>query len=144
MVWRFVRSLVLHFFAYTFQIVKTYILLRFLLGDGAPGLAEASMIAIAVSALDQVFFFVPGRLGTLEGARFVVLSALGIADIYGLAFGLIARAEQLTRLEWYRTTRVCTLSSGQNGWPQPFRRRDVFRTTLHGEERVAYAAPEKP
>jgi hypothetical protein len=93
--WRFVRSLLLHFSAYAFGIIKTYILLRLLLGDSAPGFAEALMVAVAVAALDQMFFFVPGRVGTLEGSRFVVLSVLGGAQIYGLAFGLIARVEQL-------------------------------------------------
>ena len=53
------------------------------------------MVTVVVGALDQVFFFVPGRIGTLEGARFVVLTALGVAHVYGLAFGLVARVEQL-------------------------------------------------
>jgi uncharacterized protein (TIRG00374 family) len=93
--WRFVRSLLLHFVAYTFDALKTYILLRLLLGASAPTIAEAIMVAVAVAALDQMFFFVPGRIGTLEGARFLVLSGLGVAQIYGLAFGLIARVEHL-------------------------------------------------
>lgn len=93
--WRFIRSLLLHLIGAVFDIVKVYILLRLLLGVNAPGFAEAAMVAVAVAALDQMFFFVPGRLGTLEGARFMVLSLLGIGQIYGLAFGLIGRAEQL-------------------------------------------------
>jgi Lysylphosphatidylglycerol synthase TM region len=93
--WRYVRSLLLHFTAHTCRIMQTYILLRLLLGHSAPGFAEALMVAVVVGALDQVFFFVPGRIGTLEGARFVVLTALGVAHVYGLAFGLVARVEQL-------------------------------------------------
>lgn len=93
--WRFVGSLGLHFMGYTFDVVKIYILLRLLLGENTPGFAEAIMVTVAVTALDQMFFFVPGGVGTLEGARFVVLSALGVAHVYGLAFGLVARAEQL-------------------------------------------------
>ncbi len=92
---RFVGSLLLHTMAYGFQPVKIFILLRLLLGPQAPGFAEAARVAVAVSALDQMFFFVPGRLGTLEGARLVVLTALGITPVYGLAFGLVARLEQL-------------------------------------------------
>lgn len=92
---RFVSSLIWHGAAHAFEIIKTYLLLRFLLGANAPGWSEAAMIAIAIAAIDQMLFFVPGRIGTLEGARFVVLSALGISQIYGLAFGLIARVEQL-------------------------------------------------
>jgi uncharacterized protein (TIRG00374 family) len=93
--WRFVVSLIGHGTAHAFDIVKTYWLLRLLLGAEAPGWSEATLVAIAVAALDQMLFFVPGRLGTLEGTRFVVLSALGISHIYGLAFGLIARVEHL-------------------------------------------------
>jgi uncharacterized protein (TIRG00374 family) len=93
--WRYVRSLLLHFTAHTCRIVQTYILLRLLLGPSAPGFAEALMVSVVVGALDQVFFFVPGRIGTLEGARFVVLTALGVAHVYSLAFGLVARVEQL-------------------------------------------------
>jgi uncharacterized protein (TIRG00374 family) len=93
--WRYLCSLLLHFSAYAFEIVKIYILLRCLLRDQAPGLAEAAMITVLITALDQMFFFVPARLGTLEGSRFLVLSSLGIGQIYGLAFGLIARLEKL-------------------------------------------------
>jgi uncharacterized protein (TIRG00374 family) len=93
--WRFMVSLLGHGAAHAFEIVKTYWLLRFLLGAAAPGWSDAAMAAIAVAAIDQMLFFVPGRLGTLEGSRFVVLSALGVAQIYGLAFGLISRVEQL-------------------------------------------------
>jgi uncharacterized protein (TIRG00374 family) len=92
---RFVRSVTLHFLAFAFDGAKTYILLRILLQHDAPSFPTALIIAVAVAALDQLFFFVPGRLGTLEGVRFSVLSALGIAQLYGLAFGLIARIEQL-------------------------------------------------
>jgi uncharacterized protein (TIRG00374 family) len=92
---RFLRSLVLHGLAFACDGVKTYILLRLLLGAGAPDFATACIVAVAVAALDQMFFFVPGRLGTLEGVRFTVLSTLGVAHVYGLAFGLIARLENL-------------------------------------------------
>jgi uncharacterized membrane protein YbhN (UPF0104 family) len=53
------------------------------------------MVAMAVAALDQLFFLVPARLGTLEGTRVLVLSAVGIPQAVGLAFGLIARLESL-------------------------------------------------
>ena len=93
--WRFLRSVLLHGAGHAFDIIKTYILLRLLLGPAAPGWSGAAIVALAVGALDQAFFFVPGRLGTLEGVRFVILSSLGVSQIYGLAFGLIARVEQL-------------------------------------------------
>lgn len=93
--WRFVASVLWHGAANAFDIVKTYFLLCFLLGSNALSWSEAAMVAIVVAALDQMLFFVPGRLGTLEAARFFVLSIFSIAQVYGLAFGLIARVEQL-------------------------------------------------
>jgi uncharacterized membrane protein YbhN (UPF0104 family) len=73
---------------------------------------EAIMATIAVAALDQVFFFVPGGLGTFEGVRFTILSSLGVAQVYGLAFGLMARLESLVwngfgllAYAWYTRTR---------------------------------------
>jgi hypothetical protein len=53
------------------------------------------MVTIAIAALDQMFFFVPGGLGTFEGIRFTILSTFGVAHVYGLAFGLMARLEGL-------------------------------------------------
>jgi hypothetical protein len=85
--WRFGGSLLLHLIAFVCTGSKTYILLRLLLGIQAPGWAEALMVAMAVAALDQLFFLVPARLGTLEGTRLLVLSAVGIAQVFGLASG---------------------------------------------------------
>ena len=93
--WRFGGSLLWHFVAFVCAGSKTYILLRLLLGYQAPGWFEALMVAMAVAALDQMFFLVPARLGTLEGARVLVLSAVGIPQVFGLTFGLIARLESL-------------------------------------------------
>ena len=93
--WRFGGSLLLHFIAFLCAGSKTYILLRLLLGDHAPGWSEALMMAVVVAALDQMFFLVPARLGTLEGARVLVLSSAGITPVVGLAFGLIARLDSL-------------------------------------------------
>lgn len=93
--WRFVRCVVFHFLGFAFDAIRTYILLRLLLGERAPGWLDALMVAVAVAALQQVFFFVPGNIGTLEGIRFTVLSAFDVAEVYGLAFGLVARLENL-------------------------------------------------
>jgi uncharacterized protein (TIRG00374 family) len=93
--WRFSASLGLHFGAFAFNNIQNFLSLRLLLGTNAPGLAEAIMVTITVAALDQVFFFVPGGLGTFEGVRFTILSTLGVAQVSGLAFGLMARLEGL-------------------------------------------------
>jgi hypothetical protein len=93
--WRFVQSVCFHGLGFAFASVKVYILLRLLLGPQAPQFSGACAVAIAVDALDQVFFFVPGRVLTLESVRFTVLTALGVTQVYSLAFGLTARIEQL-------------------------------------------------
>lgn len=93
--WRFGASVCLHFGAFAFSNIQNFLLLRLLLGANAPGLTEAIMVTITVAALDQVFFFVPARLGTFEGVRFTILSSLGVAQVAGLAFGLMARLESI-------------------------------------------------
>ena len=93
--WRFGWSLVLHFVGFIAAGSKTYVLLRLLLGPQAPGWFEAMLVAVVVAALDQMFFLVPARLGTLEGTRVLVLSTVGITQAVGLAFGLMARLDSL-------------------------------------------------
>jgi uncharacterized protein (TIRG00374 family) len=93
--WRFGVSLGLHFLAFACISLQNYLALRLLLGASAPGLENVIMLTITVAALDQVFFFVPGGLGTSEGIRLTILSTLGVAQVYGLAFGLMARLESL-------------------------------------------------
>ena len=93
--WRFGWSLVLHFVGFIAAGSKTYVLLRLLLGTQAPGWFEAMLVAVVVAALDQMFFLVPARLGTLEGTRVLVLSTVGITQAVGLAFGLMARLDSL-------------------------------------------------
>ena len=51
--------------------------------------------AIAVAAIEQMFFFVPGSLGTLEMSRFKTLSLLGVDDGHSVAFALIMRLHNL-------------------------------------------------
>jgi len=93
--WRFGGSLLLHFVSFIAAGCKTYVLLRLLLGPQAPGWVEAMLVAVVVAALDQMCFFVPARLGTLEGTRVLVLSTVGITPAVGLAFGLMVRLDTL-------------------------------------------------
>jgi uncharacterized protein (TIRG00374 family) len=93
--WRFGWSLLLHFVGFIVAGCKTYVLLRLLLGPQAPGWSEAMLVAVVAAALDQMFFLVPARLGTLEAARVLVLSTIGITPAVGLAFGLMVRLDSL-------------------------------------------------
>jgi glycosyltransferase 2 family protein len=89
--WRCVRSVGWHVLALLCDAIQTYLLLELILDAQAPGLARSLMVVVAVATLEQMFFFVSGSLGTLEVIRFTVLSAVGIAQVSGLAFGLVAR-----------------------------------------------------
>ena len=93
--WRFGGSLLLHFVGFIAAGCKTYVLLRLLLGTQAPGWSEAMLVAVVVAALDQMCFLVPARLGTLEGARVLVLSTVGMTPAVGLSFGLVVRLDNL-------------------------------------------------
>ncbi|MBM3224608.1 MAG: flippase-like domain-containing protein [Candidatus Tectomicrobia bacterium] len=94
--WRFGVSLGFHVLAFACISVQNYLALYLLLGANAPALSDVIMLTITVVALEQMFFFVPGGLGTSEGIRLTILSTLGIAQVYGLAFGLMARLASLT------------------------------------------------
>ena len=91
--WRFVRSLGWHFVAFACGNVQNYLLLRLLLGAQAPGLPDAIMVTVTSGILDQMFFLVPGGLGTFEGIRSTMLATVGVASVYGLAFGLLSRLQ---------------------------------------------------
>ncbi len=93
---RFLGSLLSHFVGFCCDGLRTYFLLWCLLGAQVPSFAAAVLVTVAIAAADQVFFFVPGRVGTLEGSRFAILTALDIMPVYGLAFGLVARLEDLS------------------------------------------------
>ncbi|MGE3540953.1 MAG: lysylphosphatidylglycerol synthase domain-containing protein [Candidatus Tectimicrobiota bacterium] len=93
--WRFLRAVGYHGLALLFDGVQTYVLLLLLLGAQAPGLGQALLVAVAVTAIDQLFFFVPAHLGTLEASRFMVMAGLGATPVHGLTFGLVARLHSL-------------------------------------------------
>src|SRR5262249_52753112 len=93
--WRFGLSWLLHFLAFAFYGIPTYIFFHLLLGEHAPSFVQAIMVAIAVTALEQIFFFVPGSLGTFEMSRFKTLSFLGVDDGHSVAFALIMRLHNL-------------------------------------------------
>jgi hypothetical protein len=93
--WRFALSLGLHGSAFAFNSLQTWLALRLLLGAQAPSVVDAILVTSAVAAVEQVFFFVPGGLGTAEGIRVALLSSLGVAPGAGLACGLMARLEGL-------------------------------------------------
>lgn len=110
--WRFARATVYHGLALLFDGLQTAILLRILLSAQAPGLGRSLLVAVAVTALDQLCFFVPAGLGTLEASRYLVMTGLGATPVYGITFGLVARLHGLfwnglglLAWVWYRADR---------------------------------------
>lgn len=93
--WRFVGSLGLHLLAFLCIYVQNYLLLQLLLGAQAPTLSQTIMVTVSSGMVDQMLFFIPGSLGTYEGIRLTILSSVGVAQVYGLAFGLLSRLQNI-------------------------------------------------
>lgn len=74
-------------------LVETWILLR-LLVPGA-GWAHAFAIEGLAMTLNNVFLFVPGRIGSAEGVRVGVFVLLGLAPAAGAAYSLLRRGREL-------------------------------------------------
>jgi len=73
--------------------IAEVVLVLFLLGVRAP---FASCVAIeALSVLvDTVFFFVPARLGTQEGGKYLIAGSIGLDPTLGFSLGLIRRLRE--------------------------------------------------
>ena len=82
-----------HLLGHSVAILHAWLFLR-LLGQPAP---LATVVAAGFLSLwfDLLTFAVPLNLGTLEGSRILVLSALGCQALLGVAFGLAIRIAQV-------------------------------------------------
>jgi uncharacterized protein (TIRG00374 family) len=74
-------------------LVETYFVLR-LLGTGR-GWETACAAESLAMLLNNVFLFVPGRVGTAEGVRAGVFALLGMSVSTGVAYGLVRRAREI-------------------------------------------------
>jgi glycosyltransferase 2 family protein len=74
-------------------LLETYIVLRLL----APGRGWATALAAESLAmlLNNMFLFVPGRVGTAESVRTGVFVLLGLPASTGVAYGLVRRAREI-------------------------------------------------
>ncbi|MEP7132638.1 MAG: 4-hydroxy-3-methylbut-2-enyl diphosphate reductase [Acidobacteriota bacterium] len=74
-------------------LLETWILLRLL----APGAGWAAAIAVETLAmtLNNLFLFIPGRVGSAEGVRVGVFLLLGLPAAPGAAYGLLRRAREI-------------------------------------------------
>lgn len=89
---RFRISLVLNFCGWAVGAVEGYFLLR-LLGLEATIPKAWAIEAITVLA-NNLFFFIPARLGGSDGGKVVVFLAMGMSSALGLSFGLLRRTRE--------------------------------------------------
>jgi uncharacterized protein (TIRG00374 family) len=74
-------------------LLETYLILQFL----APtkGWTTAVAVETLAMALNNLFVFVPGRIGSAEGVRVAVFLLLGLTAAEGVAYGLLRRGREL-------------------------------------------------
>ena len=86
-------SLILNFCGWALGAVEGYLLLT-LLGVEATIPKVWAIEAITVLA-NNLFFFIPARLGGSDGGKVLVFLAMGMSSALGLSFGLLRRAREI-------------------------------------------------
>jgi lysylphosphatidylglycerol synthase-like protein len=80
--------------AYAWGAFEAYWICHFI---GLPiGVGAAFMIEALSTAVDSILFVVPAKIGTQEGGKAMVFTALGLAAASGIAFGVIRHIRELT------------------------------------------------
>ncbi len=90
---RFLVSLVFNFLGWCGGAVEAYFLLK-LLGVNASLPMVFAIEAISILA-NNLFFFVPARLGGSDGGKVLVFLSMGMSSAMGFAFGLLRRAREI-------------------------------------------------
>ncbi|MCG8591204.1 MAG: flippase-like domain-containing protein [Proteobacteria bacterium] len=86
-------SVALHGLGNAMVAAQIAVVLGFAGREVAP--AAVLQIFVVVTALDLASFFVPARLGALEGARVLALATVGLSASLGLVLALAQRLDQL-------------------------------------------------
>jgi len=90
---RFFGSFIFHLLGWFAGAIEVYIILYFL---GIPvNWPTAFMIEVFFKTANSAFFFVPAALGVQEGAGYVVLSALGLGGVVGVALSIVKRIREI-------------------------------------------------
>ena len=90
---RFVASIAFNFLGWCGGAVELLWILRRL---GCPAFFTVALAIEALSLLvNNLFFFLPGRVGGGEGGKTVIFSMLGLGAGTGLSFGMIRRVREL-------------------------------------------------
>lgn len=83
----------LYFLGWVSGALEVWIILLFL---GMPaGLRRVASIEVLSVLVDALTFFVPARVGTQEGGKYVIFLALGLDPHNGFALGLLRRLREL-------------------------------------------------
>ncbi len=89
---RFISSMLWHFTALFFSILKVWYFL-FLLKEGS--FLKAAGVWFLGTWMDILTFFIPLDIGILEGTRVLIFKALEFSAASGLAFGIALRLDQI-------------------------------------------------
>jgi uncharacterized protein (TIRG00374 family) len=90
---RFLVSLLFNFLGWCGGAVEAYFLLK-LLGVNASLPMVFAIEAISILA-NNLFFFVPARLGGSDGGKVLAFLSMGMTSAMGFAFGLLRRAREI-------------------------------------------------
>ncbi len=90
---RFFLSLFFNFLGWCGGAVEAYFLLK-LLGVHASVPMAFAIEAVSILA-NNLFFFLPARLGGSEGGKVLVFLSMGMSSAMGFAFGLLRRAREV-------------------------------------------------
>jgi uncharacterized protein (TIRG00374 family) len=90
---RFPISLLLNFLGWCGGAVEAYFLLK-LLGVNASLPMVFAIEAISILA-NNLFFFVPARLGGSDGGKVLAFLSMGMTSAMGFSFGLLRRAREI-------------------------------------------------
>lgn len=109
----FALSVGFSFLAWLLGIVEVFLILRLL--KAPVGWAAAFVIEVLSVAIEGTLFFVPAKVGTQEGGKYVIFLALGLDPVKGVALGLIRR---LRGIAW-AAVGLAVFGALQSGRAQP-------------------------
>jgi len=87
-------SVAAFFVGWTVGVLEIYLILWFL--GVEVSVHRALTIEVMSVAIDGMLFFVPGKVGTQEGGKVLIFTALGLDPAKGLALGILRRIRELT------------------------------------------------
>ena len=91
--WDFLAAVGTSMLSWLLGVVEVFLIMAFL--KTPVGWTTALVIETLSVAIEGVLFFVPAKLGTQEGGKYVIFLALGLPPVKGVALGLIRRLQGL-------------------------------------------------